>query len=42
MSYFTDIDPIGESNGDTECRYCGNPSNGKTYCSKECREEDNN
>lgn len=39
MNYFTDIDPIGESELENECRVCCTPCDG-TYCSSACKYED--
>ena len=41
MSYYDDIDPIGENLNDNECCYCGEPCVG-SYCNKECNNADYN
>lgn len=38
MSYYDEIDPIGEEKENT-CAYCGIPCD-EMYCSKECKKED--
>ena len=37
--YYDDIDPIGESNTDSTCCYCGEPCNG-SFCDSDCEEAD--
>ena len=39
MSYFTDIDPIGENDNESNCYYCGEPCNG-SFCSNACEDAD--
>ena len=39
MCFFTDIDPIGESDLDSNCGYCGNPCDGY-FCNDDCRMAD--
>ena len=39
MNYFEQIDPIGESDLDSNCGYCGNHCDGD-FCSDDCRMSD--
>jgi len=43
MSYYNDIDPIGEGYDENEeCSHCGAPEvNYKGYCSRTCYKYDN-
>lgn len=39
MSYYDEIDPIGEDMNDGECLYCSIPCQGM-YCSTDCKNAD--
>ena len=39
MSYYDEIDPIGEGKDENNCGYCGDPCDG-SYCNDNCKRAD--